>query len=161
MTPWPSKITSVNPALAQCFQSLFFVGRVTEFRRWPHYAHHESKCRHFGSASHQFRACYHRLGGRGICGAVHGDGVPRVFVDSRRSLPGTCRLRRDSSAHQFPRVVTAVASDCSRGVRVDLLYAGRCRVGGVPSPQYSAQRVAGMVRDCCVSLRSCRGRAVA
>ena len=30
---WPNKITPVNPALASRFQSLPFVGRVTEFRR--------------------------------------------------------------------------------------------------------------------------------
>ena len=30
----PNKITPVNPALASRFQSLLFVGRVTEFRRW-------------------------------------------------------------------------------------------------------------------------------
>lgn len=29
----PNKITAVNPALASCFQSLAFVGRVTEFPR--------------------------------------------------------------------------------------------------------------------------------
>ena len=31
----PNKITPVNPALASSFQSLPFVGRVTEFRRSP------------------------------------------------------------------------------------------------------------------------------
>ncbi len=32
----PNKITPVNPALASRFQSLPFVGRVTEFRRSAH-----------------------------------------------------------------------------------------------------------------------------